>query len=98
MSIKNEKHFKKTVAQIIKADVLLFKVYELMPNFEDAIVYINIDDLKLIAENDIDPFKNELIKITDTKLNILMQVQWGVFANELNKICDSIKPYLFYNK
>ena len=82
------------MAQLVKADVLLFNVYELMPNFGDPIVYINIDDLKAIAENDIVTFKDELIKITDTKLNILTQVKLGVFVNELNEICDTIKPYL----
>lgn len=82
------------MAQIIKADVLLFNVYELMPNFEDPIIVLNIVDLKVIAENDIESFKNELVKITATKLNILTQVKLGVFANELNEICDNIKPYL----
>jgi len=46
------------IAQIINADVLLFNVYELMPNFEDPIIVMNIVDLKAIAQNDIETFKN----------------------------------------
>lgn len=82
------------MAQLLKADVLLFNVFEVLPHYNEIVIDMNVDDMKKYASRDMEDFKQEVLKLTDTYINITTEVSLGVFMVELNKLCDSVKPYL----
>ena len=82
------------LAQLIKADILLFNVFELIPHYNEIVIDTNVDDLKKVSEADMESFKQELLKLTNTNINISTEVRIGKFLDEVNEICKSIKPYL----
>jgi nucleotide-binding universal stress UspA family protein len=81
------------MAQLINADILLLNVFELIPNYNEIVIDVSVEDLRTISVKDMDIFKSELVKLTNTKVNVSAQVKIGTFINELNEICDTVKPY-----
>lgn len=81
------------MAQLINADILLFNVYEVIPNYGEIIIDLNVEDLKRLSEVDMVTFKNELIKVTNSQINITTEVRLGLFIDEINSICERINPY-----
>lgn len=81
------------MAQLVKADILLFNVFEVIPNYGEIIIDLNVEDLKRLSEKDMDTFKNDLIKITNAQINITTEVRLGLFIDEINSICERVNPY-----
>lgn len=82
------------LAQLVNADILLFNVFELIPHYNEIVIDTNVDDLKKASVADMESFKQELIKLTHTTINISTDVRIGIFSDEVNEICKSIKPYM----
>ncbi len=81
------------MAESVNGDVLLFNVFEVLANYGEMVIDINVDNLKKDAVNDMETFKSALIQDTGTKINITSDVRLGVFSDELNTVCETINPY-----
>jgi nucleotide-binding universal stress UspA family protein len=81
------------MAEVVKADVLLFNTYEVIPNYGEIIIDINVDDLKRDSENDMLSLKSELQKSTSASVKINTDVRLGILSDELNTLCERIHPY-----
>jgi nucleotide-binding universal stress UspA family protein len=81
------------MAESVKADVMLFNVCEVLANYGEMVIDINVDDLKKDALSDMETFKGDLIRNTSTTINIISDVRLGVFADELNTLCETVNPY-----
>lgn len=81
------------MAESIKADVMLFNVFEVLANYGEMVIDLNVDNLKNDAVNDMENLKAELIRNSGTKINISSDVRLGVFADELNTLCETLNPY-----
>ncbi len=82
------------MAELIDADILLFNVFEVIPHYNEIVIDMNVDDLKKVAVRDMELFKEEVIKLSNTKINITTDVSLGIFIDEVNEICKSIQPYM----
>lgn len=81
------------MAELVNTDILLFNVFEVIANYGEIIIDLNVEDLKRSSEKDMDTFKDELLKITNTKLIIQTEIKLGVFIDEIKSVCERIKPY-----
>jgi nucleotide-binding universal stress UspA family protein len=81
------------MAESVKADVMLFNVFEVLANYGEMVIDINVDNLKKDAVSDMEALKSELIRNTGTKINITSDVRLGVFNYELNTLCETVNPY-----
>ncbi len=81
------------MAEAVKADVMLFNVFEVLANYGEIVIDLNVENLKKDAVNDMEELKKELIRNTGTKVNITSDVRLGVFSGELNVLCERVNPY-----
>ena len=81
------------IAETIGADILLFNVYEVLPNYGEMVIDINVDDLKKSAETQLLNFKSDLIQQSNFGFNITTEIRLGVFNDELMSICERLNPY-----
>jgi nucleotide-binding universal stress UspA family protein len=81
------------IAEVINADILLLNVFEILPNYNEILINTSMSNLQAISEKDMDAFRIDLLSLTQTKVNISCAVRTGVFAVEVNVICDEIMPY-----
>ena len=81
------------MAEAIGANMVLFNVYEIIPNYGEMIIDIDVDDLKKSAETQILKFKSDLFQQTNSDVNITTEVRLGVFKDELRIICERLNPY-----
>lgn len=81
------------MAKILGADILLFNVYEVLPNYGEMVMDLDVEDLKKAAHTSILSIKKTLLKETNTGVTISTEVRLGVFKNELTALCESINPY-----
>lgn len=81
------------MAKIIDANILLFNVYEVLPNYGEMILDVDVDGLKKSAEQQLVKFKVELLGQTNELLNITTEVRLGIFKDELIAISERINPY-----
>lgn len=81
------------IAETISADILLFNVYEVLPNYGEMVIDINVDDLKKSAETQLLNFKSDLIQQSDLSFNVTTEIRLGVFNDELILICERLNPY-----
>jgi nucleotide-binding universal stress UspA family protein len=81
------------MAEAVKADVMLFNVFEVLANYGEIVIDLNVDTLKKDAVNEMETLKANLIRSTGTKVNITSDVRLGVFAGELNALCETLNPY-----
>ena len=81
------------IAETIGAEILLFNVYEVLPNYGEMVIDININDLKKSAETQLLNFKSELVQQISSNLNVTTELRLGVFNDELISICERINPY-----
>jgi nucleotide-binding universal stress UspA family protein len=80
------------MAHDVHAALVLLHVYELIPNYNEVLINIPIDDIKENAEIAMEAFKNKLL-IIDNCLQIEAVVQLGSFADELNALCKTHSAY-----
>lgn len=81
------------MAKTIGADILLFNVYEVLPNYGEMVMDVDVYDLKKSAEIQLSRLKAELIEQTNANFNITTEVRLGIFKDELILICERINPY-----
>ncbi len=81
------------MAKTLGADILLFNVYEVLPNYGEMVIDLNVDDLKKAAQTSILSIKKILLKEGSVDLTINTEVRLGIFKNELAVLCEVINPY-----
>ncbi len=81
------------MAENINAEILLFNVFEVIVNYGEMIIDLNVDDLKSVSEKDMAAFKEKLLLNTGYVGKITSLVRLGVFKDELENICNAEKPY-----
>jgi nucleotide-binding universal stress UspA family protein len=81
------------MAETVKADVMLFNVFEVLANYGEMVIDINVENLKKDAVSDMETLKADLVRNTGTKVNITSDVRLGVFNDELNTLCEKLNPY-----
>ena len=81
------------MAKTLGVDILLFNVYEVLPNYGEMVMDLDVDDLKKAAQTSILGIKKILLEQNSVDLTISTEVRLGVFKNELIALCESINPY-----
>jgi nucleotide-binding universal stress UspA family protein len=71
----------------------LVNVFEVLPNYGEIIIDVNVENLTKDATYDIEELKKELIRNTNTIVNIKTRVQLGNFFNEIENVSNEVKPY-----
>ncbi len=89
----NAANYAVKLAEKIHADILLMNVFEILPNYGEMIIDVNVENLTKDATSDLQALKDELIRNTKTFINIKTTVRLGMFFNELAALCDEVKPY-----
>ena len=81
------------MATSLGANMLLFNVYEFLPNYTEMVFDVNVDDLKKSATSQLSKFKADLLEQTNAQFIINTEVRMGVFEDELISICERLNPY-----
>ncbi len=81
------------MAENTDAEILLFNVFEVIANYGEIIIDLNVNDLKSVSEKDMTDFKSKLLLNTGYMGKITSLVRLGVFKDELENICNAEKPY-----
>ena len=81
------------MAKAVGADILLFNVYEVLPNYGEIFFDVNIENLKKSSHKEIVKFKSLLLKQCDFDFNITTEIRMGVFKDELSTISKTLNPY-----
>ncbi len=89
----NAANYATDMALAIDADILLQHVYSIPASYSELPAPVNIEEIKLDAEENINELKEKLIRKTGGKLKIESEVRMGTFFYELKTVCESIEPY-----
>ena len=81
------------MALSIKADILLFHVYQPPVVVFDVPIIIDDESLKKEIEKKINLLKIRLEKETNNTIKIETEEGMGLFFHELEKVCEREKPY-----
>jgi nucleotide-binding universal stress UspA family protein len=89
----NAANYAVKLAEKLHTDILLVNVFEILPNYGEVLIDVNVENLTKDANTDLQALKVELIRNTKTLVNIKTEVRLGIFFNELATLCDELKPY-----
>lgn len=90
----NATHYAADMALAIKANILLFHVYQLPLSVSDTpIVLLSVEEMKEGAENKLLQLKNDLEHITSGALEIQTEARMGDLADELEDCCKQTQPF-----
>lgn len=90
----NATHYAADMALAIKANILLFHVYQLPLSVSDTpIVLLSVEEMKEGAENKLLQLKNDLEHITSGVLEIQTEARMGDLADELEDCCKQTQPF-----
>lgn len=93
-SALNATNYAADMALAIKANILLFHVYQLPLSVSDTpIVLLSVDEMKESAEKKLGQLKKDLEHITSGKLEILTEARMGNLGDELQDCCNKLKPF-----
>lgn len=81
------------MALSINVNLFLLHVYQVSVVYSEIPVALNEEAERQEVEQAIIQLKEEMIRRTDSKINITSEVRLGAFFQELKTICDYIKPY-----
>ncbi len=82
------------MAAAIQSDILLFHTYELPVNMAEVpVVMIPADEMKTIAEEKLLALKKEMEAFAPATMKIDIMAALGDTTNELQELCDKIKPF-----
>ncbi len=81
------------MALAIGANLLLLHVYEMPVSYTGVPVIPNVEEVKKNAEYHTGQLKNTLLNRVNHKLHIETRIRMGAFFEELEAVCQSIKPY-----
>ena len=89
----NATNYAADMALAIKANLLLFHVYQLPLSVSDTpIVLLSVDELKEAAETKLAQLKKDLGHITSGALQIDTEARLGNMSDELEDCCNNIQP------
>ncbi len=77
----------------INADLVLLHVYQVPVSYSEVPIVMDQDDIRQIAEKDLNELKNTLLEEKAGKLNIRTEIRIGSFFPQLKAVCEMIKPY-----
>jgi nucleotide-binding universal stress UspA family protein len=90
----NAANYAADMALAIGADLLLFHVYQVPVAVTDVpLVFISVDDLRTSAVQKLEKLKGDLEHVSSHQLKIEIEARLGNTADELENICDAIKPF-----
>lgn len=90
----NATNYAADMALAIKANLLLFHVYQLPLSVSDTpIVLLSVEELKESAETKLAQLKKDLGHITSDKVEIATESRMGNLSDELEDLCNSHKPF-----
>ena len=81
------------MANTINAAVVFLNVYEVIVNYGEMVMDLDVNDLRKNADTEMLNFKSTLLQQTNTNSSITTEVRLGVFKDELISICERINPY-----
>jgi nucleotide-binding universal stress UspA family protein len=90
----NAIHYAADMALAINADLFLLHVVQTPIGYSDLPIAVSLEDMMRTAENDMKNTENITAEKTLGKINIETQVSMGGFFDELENLCEQIKPYV----
>jgi nucleotide-binding universal stress UspA family protein len=89
----NASNYAAEMAQVIKADILLLHIYNLPVGYNGIPLTVNVEDIRKIADNNVNELKQQLIEKTGSRIYVDAKIRLGTFLQELQAVCDSVRPY-----
>lgn len=90
----NATNYAADMALAVKANLLLFHVYQLPLSVSDTpIVLLSVEELKESAEARLAQLKKDLEHITSGVMEIMTEARMGHLPDELEDICNTNKPF-----
>jgi len=90
----NALHYGIDLAQAINASILLLHVYQVPITMTDVpIVLVSVEELQKSAEERLADLKKEVERISLGKLKIYSEAHLGNVTDELETLCNKIKPF-----
>ena len=90
----NAVNYAADMALQLKADLLLFHVYQLPLAITDTpIILMSVDELREGAESKLATLKSSVLHITSDKLNIKTEARMGIMTDELEDLCQTVQPF-----
>jgi len=90
----NAANYAADMAKSINTSLFLLHIYEIPVPYLEIPVMVDVNELVKDAQLRLDKLKQELIKRTDNKINIIAETKTGTFIQELQSTCENIKPYV----
>ena len=89
----NATHYATDMAMAINADLFLLHIYNLPVGYNGVPLTVNVEDIRNIADDNLLELKEEIQKKTGNKLHVDAKIRLGNFLQELQAVCESVKPY-----
>lgn len=90
----NALHYGIELAKAVDASILLFNAYQVPVSYSDVpILLVSVEELRKSAEERLETLKKEVEHIVSGKVKVYTQAEMGSVADELEKLCDKIKPF-----
>lgn len=91
----NATNFAVDMAIAIRADILLFNVYNIPVAYsgEVPVMLLSVDELKKASETQLEDLKGKLDHITAGKIKVNTEARLGNTVDELEELCKEIKPF-----
>jgi nucleotide-binding universal stress UspA family protein len=90
----NAMNYAVDMAKAVDANILLLHVYQVPVSFTDVpVVLVSVDELKKSAETQLEELKKKIEHITSGKLKVYTEVKMGSVVDELNDLCNHIRPF-----
>ena len=90
----NATNYAADMALAIKANILLFHVYQLPLSVSDTpIVLLSVEEMKEAAENKLARLKKDLEHITSGALEIQSEARLGNLSDEAEDCCNKLQPF-----
>jgi nucleotide-binding universal stress UspA family protein len=81
------------MASVINAGILLLHIYNLPVGYNGIPLTVNVEDIRKIADNNMNGLKAQLIEKTGGKVPIDAKIRLGTFFQELQIVCETVHPY-----
>ncbi|MFM6924491.1 MAG: universal stress protein [Ferruginibacter sp.] len=89
----NAVNYAADMAMSMSADILILHVVQTPVGYSDLPIAISLEDMMRTSEKDMQDLKVEITGRVNGKLNIETQVGMGSFFDELQNVCEQVKPY-----
>lgn len=93
-SAVNASKYAVDMAMGIHAGVLLFYACQVPVSYAEVPVVIDVNELVNEGEERLSKLKDQLLTRTDHTIQIETLVKEGAFFNELDSICEQVRPYV----